>query len=972
MVAGPGAGKTEFLVRRAARLIDNGVHPDRLLALSFSRRSAADLRRRISDRVGTSHVPVQASTYHSFAIRLLEVHGSRIGWERMPTLLTSPEHVALVGELLAEEQPQDWPVPYRSVLSTATFASDVADFMMRCSERLLDPEAVEQLAHHRPDWRGIPGFFRRYLAELRERDRIDYGGILTSAIDVLADRETASEVSNQFHYVLADEYQDTSPAQVRLLEASTASHRNLTVAADPYQSIYSFRGADLESVAEFPDRFRSPEGTTATRIVLDTSFRVPSEIMQAALRVTSSGDLPGSAGPVKPARHRGSVEAYVFDQASAEAEWIASEVERLHLLERLSYSDIAVLVRSKRHLLPELSRALDRRRIPHDQPDQRLVDHPAVQIVFDITLAAELATAEGPIAAEHLDRAIRRILLGPLFGLSVSAERDLVRERRRTGVGWPEILQMVHGGPELAAFLSDPTWATTFPAADGFWSLWNELSGFAAIVNDPGATDARHALAAFAQALEQQRVRDEYVTLIDYRRMSSSEDFEATPLLRHRAAREDRLSLTTLHQAKGLEFEVVFIADATEGSFPDLRRGMSLLQPYALSGKHATDTASFLRFRLQEEMRLAYTAMTRARSRVVWTATAAGIDDQEHRPSRFMVPVASVASVEDLSTPAHADRPPITAREAQAALRRTLLSPDASAAERLAATSVLSHPPVAHWDARRFAGVPEPGRSDGVIASPLRLSPSQAQAYSDCPRRYVLEARISVTDRTSSSAAFGSLIHLTLERADRSAMQLGLARPTKELVEDHLALVWSEFADFGSPTLNDIWLTKARTLLDRLILEWPGDSGEAIAVERRLNLTLDGIQWTGRADRIERTTQGTLRVVDYKTGTRATSVKEAGKALQLGFYLLAARDDEELAASGEITGAEFWFPRSTLKDFRRRFDPVHLDDVRQQLVAIGRGIRDEEWRPRAGEWCKWCTVRGVCPLWPEGREGFVV
>ncbi len=114
-----------------------------------------------------------------------------------------------------------------------------------------------------------------------------------------------------------------------------------------------------------------------------------------------------------------------------------------------------------------------------------------------------------------------------------------------------------------------------------------------------------------------------------------------------------------------------------------------------------------------------------------------------------------------------------------------------------------------------------------------------------------------------------------------------------------------------------------------------------------------------------------MRVVDYKTGTGATSVKEAARAIQLGFYLLAARGDEELAERGDITEAEFWFPRSALKDFRRRFDPVHLDDVRQQLVAIGRGIQDEKWTPKAGEWCTWCTVRNVCPLWPEGREGFV-
>ena len=244
--------------------------------------------------------------------------------------------------------------------------------------------------------------------------------------------EIAQAVANQHRFVLVDEYQDTTPAQARLLELATLPHRNLTVTGDPYQSVYSFRGAELANVADFCERFRDLEGNPARRLILTTSFRVPEEILSAAVRIVAGGDLPGAAGPVIPAPHPGRVEAYVFDQASAEAEWIAGQVERIHVEENLGYSKIGVLSRSSRTLLPELSRALERRRIPHNTSDRRMVDHPAVRIIFDLveatwTEAEAHQVAPGPAAsgpAEGRERSARPGRPGnaaPVVGAAVLA-----------------------------------------------------------------------------------------------------------------------------------------------------------------------------------------------------------------------------------------------------------------------------------------------------------------------------------------------------------------------------------------------------------------------------------------------------------------------------------------------------------------------------------------------------------------------
>ncbi|MGH8944847.1 MAG: UvrD-helicase domain-containing protein, partial [Acidimicrobiia bacterium] len=450
IVAGPGTGKSEFLVQRVEHIVDAskaGRH--QVVVLCFSRRAAGDLRRRVEDRIGVTGVPVDVTTFHSLALRLLEGAGEG----DPPSLLTTPEQVGVVAELLTEEDPKDWPVLYRGILDTPAFAAEVADFLMRCSERLLGPGELTQLATERADWRGLPQLFQRYLDHLQDVGKTDYGVLLTSAIRLLGTEE-GHRLADQYRYVLVDEYQDTTPAHASMADLLADRHGNLTVTGDPYQSIYSFRGSELRNVAAFTTAH--PE---ARRQILTRSFRVPARILETAVRVVSSGELPGEAGPVEPAPGEGVVEAYVFDQETAEAEWIASEVEETIRVGKVAPQSIAVLVRSRRELLNELSRALHRRGVPHDSPVRRLVDHPAVVSFRDLVTVAISGGAlptVSPLQAADADRAMRRILLGPLFALTVREERELLRLRRSTGSPWYEVISTgLAGAPGLARLVGD-------------------------------------------------------------------------------------------------------------------------------------------------------------------------------------------------------------------------------------------------------------------------------------------------------------------------------------------------------------------------------------------------------------------------------------------------------------------------------------------------------------------------------------
>ena len=974
VVAGPGTGKTEFLVRRVVELIDGrGLAAGSLAILTFSRRAAADLKLRILKRLDRSTTDVSTSTFHSLAFRLLEKHGStQFGWSEMPSLLTGPEQVGLVAELLEDEQPERWPVLYRPLLKSLTFAEEVADFIMRNREYLLAPEDLDTLAEGRDDWRALPGFVARYTEELARRGRLDYGTLQSYAVDLLADEVVLEAVSEQFRYVIVDEYQDTTAAQSEMLARITSLHRNLTVAADPYQSVYSFRGAELHNVAEFPSQFTDLDGDPAQRLVLTTSFRVPAEILSAAVRLTSGGELPGGTGTVIPAPHTGRVEVRRFRQQSEEAEWIAGEVERLHVEQQLPLPQMAVLVRSKRRFLPELSRALERRSIPHDLPDARLVDHPAIRIVFDLVQAS---TPEESINRLELDRTIRRVLLGPLLGTPLSAERSAYRTRLRTGQDWPSIIRSeVPNGHALGDLLEESSWTTDGSAAQGFWTLWSSLPQFDDLVHDPDRAEYRAALAAFAQVLGRQEERDPDLSLAEYVVLADREDFEATPLLGYGNDSRDRLTLTTLHQSKGLSFEVVFIADAVEGVMPDLRRQRSILQTRRLSPHHDPDPHAARRFRLQEEMRLAYTAMTRAAKTVVWTATDAGSDDPQRRPSRFLgalgVPTLDSSESESSRLDSSAG-PPVTPAEAESHLRRLLTDPAAAASRRLAAaTTLVLRPNEATRPFHQFASTSVRGSDTGVMSENTTLSPSQSESYATCPRQYVITRRLDAAGESGPYASFGRLIHDVLEDTEKEAVAQGQPHGS---VEDALAHLDNRFpaADFSPHGSRKAWHLKATRFLENLYSNWIRPGAVPVLLEHTLVALINDIPWRGRADRIERFADGQLRVVDYKTSSSQKTAAEAAVSIQLAFYLLAARQDETVLSLGDPSEAEFWFPASKRKQKWSALDPQRLDEVVEIMTATGWGITQEDWTPNVGAHCNRCPVRIACPEWPEGRDSFI-
>ena len=975
IIGGPGTGKTELLARRAAHLINSGIAPsDGVLALTFSRETASDLRGRITSGARRSFGELSVGTFHGFARALVEEHCQMLlGGTRPPMVLTTPEQIQFVRETLDEESPEDWPLFYRRMLKTRTLAEELADFMLRCGERRITPEELAAQARAKPAWAALPGFYQRYLERLREEGKADYTGLLLLTNRALGVTDIGKRTAARFPYVLADELQEATVVQTEILKKLVANGCHLTAAADPDQTSFFFRGAERASVQSFPSDFAALGKTPPEVFRLDTSFRVPAEVLAPA-----GGLFAAHPYPPSPASHSGKVDLFLFDQETTEHDWIATEIKRLRLIEQVPYSEVAVLARTS-HLLSGLSRALDRQRIPHTRPGARLIDHPAVRMVLDL---AWVAAVDVPDPQNHpewftvaVDRTVEGMLLGPLFSLTRGRVAELGGIRRRDGQRWAEVLS--RHLPEARALnnlLVDSSWATTPPATTGFWELWESIPQFSEIVESDGLSDYRSALASFAQTLGRLAERSPGTSLLDYRRLILEGDLEASPLRPPHSEVDSRVTISTIHQAKGRQFDVVFIAGATEGVFPDTRPFQSLLEGQFLS-RPDLDHFGLVQLQLEHERSLAYTAMTRASRRVVWTTTSPDLNEARRTVSRFMISLADRVG-QPLEGPA--GRPassPVGRLETESYLRRTQRDISETLPRRLAAARVLARPGRRDlWDPRGFAGVRPPGPDTGLISPGHVMSASQAEAYYKCPRRYALESRLRLDPSDDNPyLRFGSLMHAVLEKSVRRSSEQGEPGLNLSDALHELSVRLAEM-DFGTPVLNYAWLERGTRLLEQLAERWTADGSRAIGFEERIRVDLDGTEWRGRIDRVDRMEDGTLRIVDYKTSKNPMAVKDAAVSLQLGFYLWARSGGEPDA--DRVSAAELWFPlcdRET--SWTRSFDRANLEEVLGELREIAEAILAEKadplpWPPRPSRECGRCRVRSLCPAWPEGQGAF--
>ncbi|GAA2763143.1 ATP-dependent DNA helicase [Streptomyces paradoxus] len=962
VLAGPGTGKTTTLVESVAERVARGGDPERVLVLTFSRRAAVELRDRMAQRAGTARAP-QATTFHSFCYALVRAHQDSALFVEPLRLLSGPEQDVSVRELLAGQVDLErlglahvrWPDELRACLTTRGFADEVRAVLARSRELGLGPDALDAFARRtgRPDWRAAAAFLAEYLDVLDLQGVIDYAELVHRAVLLARRPEVAAWLAARYDAVYVDEYQDTDPAQVRLLDALAGGGRTLVAFGDPDQSIYAFRGADVNNILDFPHAFPRADGRPAPVTVLRTSRRSGAGLLAATRLLTQR--MPLTRLPAEKVRaHRelaavrdgGRVEAYTYPTSGTELDNIADILRRAHLEDGVPWSDMAVLVRAGSRTIPTVRRALTAAGVPvdGDGDDVPLRHEPAVAPLLTALRAVALAEAAGAAerdpasdgapdaepTAPWLDTETALTLLtSPLASMDAADLRRLGRalrdEERAAGNPLPppsdELLAQALAEPERLA-VHDPAYARGAQrlgallrkarerlagggtAEEALWDLWAGTPwptrleraarrGGAAGRNADRDLDAVCALFATAARAEE---RTGGRGTLNFLEEIDAEDIAADTLAR-RTVRPEAVRLMTAHRSKGLQWRLVVVAGVQEGLWPDLRRRGSLLEADRIGRDGLAEplTPGAL---LAEERRLFYVAATRAKERLVVTAVKAPADDGD-QPSRFLTELG-VEPKDVTGRP----RRPLSVAALVAELRATTVDPRVSdalreaAARRLARLAALAdedgRPLVPSAHPYRWWGMFEPTESKMPLRDrdqPVVLSGSALdQLANTCALQWFLGREVKAGAPATAAQGFGNVVHVLADEVASGHTPADLG-----VLMERLDSVWNALA-FDAPWKSAQEKDNARVALERF-LQWHvmNRTGRTpVASEHDFDVTLEAgdyqVRIRGQMDRVEADGDGRAYVVDFKTGKQAPGSKEVERHPQLAVYQLAVRE----------------------------------------------------------------------------------
>ena len=900
VLAGPGTGKTTTLVETIVHRIEQGARPEQVLALTFSRKAAEQLRDRVTARLGLTSAVAIGTTFHSFAYGLIRQHQPAELYEGPLQLLSAPEQDVVLQQLLTDApESVRWPEGLRHAVGTRGFAGEVHAVLARAREKGLDGEELRRLGAEsgRAELVAAGWFLDQYLDVLDSRGAIDYADLIRRAA-ILAE-EHRDELRATYRHVFVDEYQDTDPGQVALLQALAGDGRDITVVGDPHQSIYAFRGAEVRGILEFPTTFPRRDGSPAGTVVLRGTRRFGASLLRCSQRVAARLPLIGTIesgarddflAPVPVGDHGdGRVQVLTYDTERAEAEHLADLLRRAHLEDDVAWDDMAVLVRSGRTSIPGLRRSLLAAGVPVEVAgdDTPLVGEPAVRTLVDALTAVLHLDDDDPRSVDHLDAQHAQALLhSHLAGLDAADVRVLARllrtrEKQRVaeaGEGAaprssPELLRAavvdegvlddLAGAPgadlpavaraaRLARLLREARVLVEGGASaeELLWHLWSgtdwpaRLQSASTRGGQGGRTAHRDLDAVCALFDEAARVEERrgHTGLASFLSTLVAQQIPADTLA-EQGIRGEAVRLLTAHRSKGLEWRLVVVAHVQEEGWPDLRRRSTLLQADRIGSGHLVPPTS-ARELLADERRLFYVACTRARERLVVTAVASPDEDGE-QASRFLAELGP--------TPQHVQgrpRRPLSLAGLVAELRRTVADDTQSevlrraAAERLARLGaqhregtawVPAADPATWWGTRAFTASAQPVREPD---EPVRLSASALTTLEQCPAKWFLESEAGGARAATQAQGFGNVVHALADRISRGEVDLSGPDPVEALME-HVDAVWSRLP-FRTPWSGGREREEVRKALTRF-LAWHQrpEAREVLATEQRISTRVE-------------------------------------------------------------------------------------------------------------------------------------
>jgi len=610
VIAGAGSGKTRTLTYRVAYLLENGIDPRNILLLTFTNKAARQMLDRVANLLPVDASGLWGGTFHSIGNRMLRRHGSALGYSSAFTIMDREDQKDLIDTVVAAAgiNPKEMRFPKGDVLA------EIFSFVIN-TETPMDALFAEKFPYFLPLLEQIKDVHARYERKKKSTNSMDFDDLLEKTLRMLKEHEHIADFyRRQFQFILVDEYQDTNKIQADFIDTLASEHRNLMVVGDDAQSIYSWRGANFKNILAFPQRY--PD---AQVFKIELNYRSVPDILRVA-NAAISANVQQFRKELSATRPTNSVKPAVvaLNNGSEQALFVAQRILELRD-EGIELDEIAVLYRSHYHAI-ELQLELSRRGIPYvitsgvrffEQAHVkdvasfiRFVANPRDEVAFKRMV--RLLPGVGGKSADNLWRAWENSL-NERGEISSSSERLLpMPVGARSKKSWE---QLAHTLDEIAP-RGQPN-----PPSQMITSIVEAIYDDYAKANFTNY-ELRHEdlnqLAAFARQFKDVHEFLSQLALIS--------NVDAEPAL-DQTADNEAVNLSSVHQAKGLEYHSVFVIWLTDGMFPSTR---------------SLDT----RDAIEEERRLFYVAITRARDELYLTYPQmrlnAGYGDMFQRPSRFL------------------------------------------------------------------------------------------------------------------------------------------------------------------------------------------------------------------------------------------------------------------------------------------------------------------------------------------------
>ncbi|KPJ52854.1 hypothetical protein AMJ39_06730 [candidate division TA06 bacterium DG_24] len=940
VIAGAGTGKTTVITRRIAYLIDvRKVHPDQILALTFTDKAAGEMQERVDLLVRYGLVTTWISTFHAFGNRILKDYALEIGLTPDFRVLTRAEQVVfLLDHLFAF--PLDY---YRPLGNPARYVGALVSLFSRAKDEDVSPQEyiahahvvgsrskadpgkreLEDLASQQME---IAQSYAVYQALKAEHGFIDFGDQVMLTLKLFRERPAVlARYQERFRYILVDEFQDTNIAQFELVKLLAGQHRNLAVVGDDDQSIYKFRGAAVSNILGFAETY--PDATT---VVLTENYRSPQPVLDAAYRLICHNNpdrlevqqkidkhLVAQQRDSAPPQHRH------YDTLSTEADEVSSLIAEMVTSGKRRYGDIAVLVRSNNDAEPFL-RSFNMCQIPwRFSGSQGLYSQEEIRLLISFlkTVAAPddsvslfyLAASEiyqFPMLeltqimrfADRRNRPLFYVLkdlddvpeLGEIDEETRALAKRLVEEIR----SYVEASRTVGTGHVLYDFLTrsgylDRLARSEVPQAE---MRMQNIARFFDIVANTGPLLVHDRVPRFIDRLD---------ALI----AAGDDPATAAPDLEAEA-----VHVLTVHKAKGLEFPVVFMVSLVDGRFPWPRRRHPIELPDELI-KEILPTGDY---HIQEERRLFYVGMTRAEEELYMTSAYDYGGARSRKVSRFVL--------EALDLP-RADR--ITVRPS-------------------ALETIHRHAPQVRESVAEYEPIPD----DQIIS----LSHYHIDDYLTCPLKYKYVHILRVPVMQHHSVIYGKAIHDAIN-AYHVRKRDGRPMSKEEVIDVFYAHWLSE--GFLSLEHEERRKREGEELLSRFYDEQEASGLIPWEVEKEFSFLLGTNRVIGRWDRIDREGEDAV-IIDFKSSDvrrLEDAAKRAKDSIQLAIYALAyqrvygvlpARVELHFLGSGLVGCAE-----KTAAD---------LANTEERILQVAQEIRTRRYEPRPRyQACQYCAYNQICP-----------